>query len=136
MEIVRMIIDFGLFILIWLTQIIVYPGFRYMSQSEVSTWHKRYVARITALVAPLMITQLGIIIYFFIKDPGIINFICLAIVLLVWANTFFSAVPLHNKMTESGDVKIISAKLIKVNIIRTFGWTLIWILGVVNYLVF
>lgn len=136
MEIVRMIIDFGLFILIWLTQIIVYPGFKYMSQNEVSIWHKKYVARITALVAPLMITQLGIIIYFVINDPSIINFICLAIVLLVWANTFFSAVPLHNQMTESGDVKSLGARLIKINLVRTFGWTLIWILGVVNYLVY
>ncbi|QCK14210.1 hypothetical protein [Mangrovivirga cuniculi] len=136
MEIVRMIIDFGLFILIWLTQIIVYPGFKYMSQNEVSTWHSKYVARITALVAPLMITQLGIIVYFVFRDPNIINLVCLAMVLVVWANTFFSAVPLHNKMTESGDVRSVGSRLIKVNLVRTICWTLIWVLGVVNYLVF
>ncbi|WP_222933110.1 hypothetical protein [Fulvivirga aurantia] len=122
-------IDFGLVVLIWMTQLIVYPGFGYYVKVDLNRWHKSYKQRITVIVAPLMFAQVGIIAYQILYQIHIFHIISAILVVLVWVNTFFFAVPLHNKITND-DVPISRASdLVKVNWYRTIMWTIIWLIG-------
>ena len=57
----RIAIDFGLVVLIWLVQLIIYPSFRYMSAEQLAIWHPNYSNLITLFVGPLMLAQVGVI---------------------------------------------------------------------------
>ena len=61
LPLLRHIVDFGLVVLIWLVQLIIYPSFSYTAKDELQTWHQRYVARITVVVGPLMLLQVLIV---------------------------------------------------------------------------
>jgi len=62
-EISRLLLDFGLCILIWMVQLIVYPSFLFFSDNNLFTWHKTYTKAIALIVMPLMLGQLSIVIY-------------------------------------------------------------------------
>ena len=51
-------IDFGMFVLIWLVQLIIYPVLDEVSIEKFSKWHEIYCRRIAFVVLPLMIAQL------------------------------------------------------------------------------
>ena len=72
MLVARLCIDFGLFILIWMVQLIVYPSFRCIDANLFSQWHDKYTGLISVFVVPLMFTQVGLVLYQFIT---ITNFI-------------------------------------------------------------
>ena len=61
-EITRLLLDFGLCILIWMVQLVVYPSFLFFSFNNLFTWHKTYTKAIALIVIPLMLGQLGIVI--------------------------------------------------------------------------
>ena len=50
--------DFGLLVLIWMVQLVVYPGFKYYQRERLLEWHARYTSRISYIVGPLMLGQL------------------------------------------------------------------------------
>lgn len=62
-EITRLLLDFGLCILIWVVQLIVYPSFAFYNNTQLLKWHKTYTKAIALIVIPLMLGQLGIAIY-------------------------------------------------------------------------
>ena len=51
-------IDFAMFVLIGLVQVIVYPVFREIPADRFAKWHPRYCNQIGWFVLPLMIAQL------------------------------------------------------------------------------
>ena len=57
---IQIMVDSGLFILIWLVQLIIYPSFRYTEEKDFVGWHARYTWVIGAIVSPLMLVQVGI----------------------------------------------------------------------------
>ncbi|MEO1009857.1 MAG: hypothetical protein AAFX53_01035 [Bacteroidota bacterium] len=57
-EILRLLCDFGLVVLIWSVQLIIYPSFQFYNPIELLLWHGIYVHRITYVVLPLMVGQL------------------------------------------------------------------------------
>jgi len=59
--------------------------------------------------------------------------LCLMLILVNWAVTFFVAVPLHNKIESEPETLIIREKLVKVNWIRTVAWSLVFIISIVEY---
>ncbi|MFT6745260.1 MAG: hypothetical protein ACJAR8_001821, partial [Bacteroidia bacterium] len=59
----RLIVDFGLVVLIWMVQLIVYPSFLFYKDTELITWHTKYTPRITKIVAPLMFAQLSLSVF-------------------------------------------------------------------------
>ncbi len=60
LAIIRLLLDFGLVVLIWIIQRIVYPGFLHYSTENLVVWHRQYTSRFSAIVIPLMLAQLGI----------------------------------------------------------------------------
>lgn len=133
MEIWRLMVDFGLVILVWMTQLIVYPSFTYFEEVALGRWHQKYTSNITFIVAPLMFAQVGIITWQLFTDLHWFHLTSAVLVALVWVNTFFFAVPKHEQITRKNVIRENSVGLAKVNWYRTALWTVIWLLGLADY---
>ena len=133
MEIWRVSIDFGLVILIWMTQLIVYPSFTYFQPADLEKWHIKYTPKITLIVAPLMFGQVGILLWQFFYAFNWSVVASGVLVATVWINTFFYAVPLHEQITKKEDMLPSARKLVKVNWYRTAVWTIVWVLGLIDW---
>ena len=126
-------IDFALFILIWLVQLVIYPVFHFVSERDFSTWHKIYCKRIAYFVLPLMIAQLfeSLAACFFVGTW--IEWIKLILIILVWLVTFLISAPCHNKLSKFGKDMIVISKLVLTNWIRTILWSMITLVSYFQY---
>ena len=130
MSTARIAVDFGLVVLIWLVQLIIYPGFRYYSPAELAVWHPKYSNLITLVVGPLMLAQVGLVGWDVMNRFSWSAAASAILVGLMWASTAFQAIPIHNAIA-GGDVSPeILARLVNVNWVRTVGWTVILGLGI------
>jgi len=127
---IQSLVDFGLCIVLWLVQLVIYPSFLRVAESELVAWHRTYTFRVSFVIMPLMLSQLGLAFVAVIRASAEWwDALVLALVLFCWALTFFIAVPLHNKM-EKGDLsKATRLRLIHANWPRTFLWTAIFLIG-------
>jgi uncharacterized membrane protein YqgA involved in biofilm formation len=123
----RLIEDFGLVVLIWMVQLIVYPGFTFYSDKDLLKWHKYYTPRITVVVAPLMFIQMGVAIYLSLFEFSVSNLVYSLLVLSTWVSTFIYFVPLHQKIETNQDLNSSARRLTKGNWVRTFQWTLVFV---------
>ena len=116
-------VDFGIFIMIWLVQLVVYPAFQYFTHQELLQWHNQYTRGITVIVMPLMLGQLFLHGYqvFQLQTPT--SVITLALVLAAWYITFIHAVPLHNKISMSSEIDSSIKSLLRFNLGRALLWT-------------
>lgn len=115
-KLLELLISSGLLILIWLIQILHYPSFRFVDPTQFTTFAGFHGARISLIVMPLMLAELGLAFYF--RSP-----IILGLIIAIWASTFFLQVPCHNKLVVAYDPQIIE-RLISTNWIRTVLWTI------------
>ena len=113
---IEVIISTALLVLIWIIQILHYPSFLFVDQTRFSHFEQFHTKRITYIVLPLMIAELGLVIFHF--RPLVFG-----IVSLIWLSTFFLQVPCHEKLKRGFDEKVIR-KLILTNWIRTLLWTI------------
>ncbi|WP_421765027.1 hypothetical protein [Ekhidna sp.] len=130
----KLIIDFGLVILIWMTQLVVYPSFTYFAENDLFRWHSKYTTAVSIIVMPLMLGQLGIHGYSLYNEFSWLKSIALLLIVLTWINTFFFAVPLHNNIGEGKEVLTAAKSLVNVNWYRTVLWTGIFLLSLYEYL--
>lgn len=126
-------IDFALFILIWLVQLVIYPVFHFVSERDFSTWHEIYCKRIAYFVLPLMFAQLfeSSAACFFVGTW--LEWIKLFLILSVWVVTFLISAPCHHKLSKIGKDKIVISKLVLTNWIRTILWTMITLVSYFQY---
>ncbi|MGB3464448.1 MAG: hypothetical protein WBA74_04230 [Cyclobacteriaceae bacterium] len=123
------IINFGLVVLTWMVQLVVYPSFLYYSENDLQKWHQVYTSAISYVVIPLMFAQLFTTGYLVFHQAGILNLIIFGLVVLVWIVTFALAVPAHNKIASGTDVYTEAANLVRINWYRTVIWSVIFLLG-------
>ena len=117
-------VSWGLFILIWLVQIIIYPGLARIPSNDFVNYHEWYVTRITMVVLPLMICEIIIAIaWFFLQDNLFYPIVAGGLVILVWCSTFTFQVPIH-KSLQAGKDKSKIRRLVATNWIRTVAWSL------------
>lgn len=113
--------------LIWIVQSLVYPSMGLVGANGYAAYHNLHTSRITPVVAPVMIIELVTAIYFAYAPLENIDYRYfwggLALVLIIWASTFFVQVPLHEKLAASFDADVQNL-LVWTNWIRTFAWTL------------
>ena len=128
----RTVVDFGLVVLIWLVQLIIYPGFRYYSPAELAIWHPNYSNLITLIVGPLMLAQVGLVGWDTYTRPSWITLLSALLVGLMWAATAFISVPLHNTIAAYNPSPTALTRLVDTNWIRTIGWTIIFALGLLS----
>lgn len=134
-ELVGILVDFGLVVLIWMVQLVIYPNYCFHTADGLCAWHRIYKPRIGYIVGPLMLVQLGVSIYqMFIHDFRVSGIIYFLLVISTWIITALIFVPLHNKITQSTYTEEHLEKLVKWNWWRVLLWTLIFILSILLYL--
>ena len=126
----KSIVDFGLVVLIWMTQLVVYPSFTYFSENDLLNWHSRYTSAVSLVVMPLMLGQLFLHGWWLYQDFSWVGLIALLLVGLTWINTFFFAVPLHNHIATGIGISEAAHQLVRINWYRTILWSVVFLLGV------
>lgn len=117
-------ISWGLFILIWLVQIIIYPGLTRIPARDFVNYHAWYMVRITTVVLPLMICEVIITIaWFYLQNRLIYPTFAVGLVVVVWLSTFLLQVPIHKRLQAGKDETTIK-RLVATNWIRTVAWSL------------
>ncbi|MEM6735775.1 MAG: hypothetical protein AAF620_06875 [Bacteroidota bacterium] len=128
----KLIIDFGLVVLIWMTQLVVYPSFTFFAEDDLVSWHQRYTTAISIIVMPLMLLQVGIHGWELFNHFTWLKLIAAVLIGLVWVNTFGFAVPLHNQIAAQKKVLDAASHLVRVNWFRTILWSAVFLLGLLK----
>ena len=123
------LVNFGMCVVLWLVQLVIYPSFLRVEPSELIAWHKAYTFRVSFVILPLMLGQLVIAILSVWEDPSILEWVAFTFVLVCWILTFFVSVPLHRKIEQNDTTRETRQKLIATNWPRTILWSVIFGLG-------
>ncbi|MCW7464400.1 hypothetical protein ND864_01680 [Leptospira levettii] len=108
---------------IWIIQILHYPTFFYINESDFSKFHEFHSSRITWIVAPLMFLELvSASSLWYLEMNSIFYRLNLVLAIFVWFVTFFVSVPIHNQLLKGKDLNQIK-RLVFTNWIRTGIWT-------------
>ncbi len=125
--IIKLLIDFGLVVLIWMIQLIIYPSFLHYNAENLVVWHKKYTVLIGYIVIPLMLIQLGIAMYQVIVLTNVNTVIRLIIIILIWISTFLQFVPIHSNISKGRANEAMLVSLVHKNWNRTVLWTLLFL---------
>ncbi|MEM7263436.1 MAG: hypothetical protein AAF488_15710 [Planctomycetota bacterium] len=113
--------------LIWLVQRVQYPGFLHVPRESFAEYHAAHCRRITEVVAPLMLVQLGTGALWLAESPAsTLRWVALSLVAVPWISTALIQVPYHQRLSNSPDDPTNEAtihSLIRTNWIRTIAWT-------------
>ncbi|MEJ6777266.1 MAG: hypothetical protein QNK85_08095 [Crocinitomicaceae bacterium] len=131
-DITRLVLDFGLFILIWMTQLIVYPSFLFYPAKEILAWHERYTKAIAIIVFPLMLGQLSITIFQVFITQNIYTFTSTLLVVFLWVITLSKFAPIHKQISLGKSSRKLLTNLIQGNWVRTVSWTLLFIMSAIS----
>ena len=126
----RVAVDFGMLVLIWLVQLIIYPSFEFTDSDSFIAWHEKYSGLITIVVLPLMLGQLALTLYQLSQEQSWSTIACVALIAFCWIVTFTLSVPAHNQLQAMGNEVEIVRWLVLTNWLRTIAWTAISILSV------
>jgi hypothetical protein len=111
--------------LIWLVQMVQYPMFAYLNREQFTQAHAFHSSAIGLVVAPPMLLELGLAVRIaFQGGRGMLGWAALALVLAIWASTFFVIVPMHEQLGTRGFDADIHQKLVAWNWVRTVAWSL------------
>lgn len=116
--------DTGLFVLVWLVQLIIYPSFHYIDKEGFLAWHNRYTRLISMIVGPLILIQLGAEITFIVN--GDLSWLRILMILAILTVTFFVSVPCHRGLSRYGKDRRIISRLIGTNWLRTVLWSFLF----------
>ena len=129
LQLTRLLLDFGLMVLIWMVQLVVYPGLCHYKKQDLGRWHKIYTGRIGVIVGPLMIAQLVVAILQIWQGANFYTWTSLVIILLIWILTFLIFVPLHNSIVPDKPCADITRSLVLKNWWRTGLWSLLFLMS-------
>jgi len=123
LTVIHLALSWGLLVLIWLVQIIIYPGFHRVPSENFRTYHDWYVKRITVVVLPLMIGEVAAVALWLATAASMAALMAAVLVALVWAATFLLQVPIHRRLSKGKHTNLIN-RLVATNWIRTIAWSL------------
>ena len=132
-DIILLLINTALAVLIWMVQLVIYPGFTYYSEAEVKKWHPIYTRKITSLVMPLMLAQLILYLFSILNTPSVGVITIMVLITFNWVITFLVAIPHHIAMDKKQFTWSERKKLININWYRTIAWSLILIISLIEY---
>jgi hypothetical protein len=121
------LLSFGLVVLIWLVQVIIYPAFADVSADRFARWHAGYTRAVTWIVAPLMLSQAALLSWLMVVRPSRPVVMATVAVGVAWFWTFAVAVPCHDRLQEDGLDRAVVTRLISANWVRTVAWTLAFV---------
>lgn len=132
-EILSLLVNFGLLVLIWIIQLIIYPSFIYYNLENLVAWHRKYTTLIGYIVSPLMLLQLGIAIYQTNIEANSYHLISLVIISVIWISTILQFVPIHRNISKGRLSDKMLKSLVKKNWLRTFLWTILFLFSLAYY---
>jgi len=120
LPLIQLLIDFGLVVLIWMVQLIIYPSFLRYESHSLEKWHLTYTGRITVIVAPLMMAQIALAGFLVITRTSYnsLEILALGLIILNWLLTFFVFIPLHQKIDVQPADRNVQRRLVQSNWIR------------------
>ena len=118
------LVAFGLVVLIWTVQLVIYPALAAIAPERFIGWHADYTRAITRVVAPLMLAQVGLLGWLLVTRPSWWTALAVGLVAVAWAVTFLLAVPAHERLQGGGIDQPLIRRLIATNWVRTVAWTL------------
>lgn len=115
--------------LIWLVQIVSYPGFLHVGADSCFEYQRHHTRRISWVVVPLMLAELFLAGWLLLSPftfniLSYLNYAAFGCLVIIWLATFGLAVPLHNRLGREGYKSSTIRRLVRVNWIRTIGWSL------------
>lgn len=112
---------------IWFVQIVHYPLFAKINQSDFIEFEKLHMRLTTWVVLPAMLLELVTsILLFWLHPRGILMsqmVMGIVFVTIIWLSTFFVQVPCHEQLSKSFD-DTIHQRLVQSNWLRTICWSL------------
>ena len=112
--------------LAWMVQLVHYPSIRFTDPRRFPEFHHFHSTRITLIVGPLMLTELGTAIVL-VSAPEFIPYTlsvpALLLIAAIFADTAFRVVPVHNRLGTTGYDASLIDELTRKNRLRTFMWT-------------
>ena len=125
----NLVTTFFLIGLIWIIQLVQYPGFLKVPPGQFPVFHNHHCRAITRVVLPAMGGQCLLALFLLLPGlgkgvPGFLVWLNLLLVLITWVSTIWIQAPLHGRLATFGwdDERI--RTLIRSNWIRTAAWTL------------
>lgn len=128
---IRLLADGGLFIFVWLQQLIIYPALHLIEGDAFVNWHRKNTIVIAILAAPFMLIQLVIALLLTYRDPGLIHWLSIILISLTWVSTYIFTIPCHIRLKKGKDHATIG-RLVVTNWPRTIAWTLILALSIIS----
>ncbi|UYZ61980.1 hypothetical protein [Hymenobacter weizhouensis] len=109
---------------IWTVQLVHYPAFAQAARDTFEAFHRQHSRRISWVVLVPMVLELGLAgwLAWAGASLGAARWGQLALVLVIWAATFFVSVPFHNRLARGYDYVAIDG-LVRTNWVRTLAWT-------------
>ena len=131
---IRLLFDFGLLVLIWLVQLVIYPSFLFYESGNLKRWHKEYTQKITYVVLPLMMGQLIITTVHLYDNFSTFTLGSFLMIIALWIMTFLIFVPLHSKISNNENNLSSIHQLIRLNWIRTLLWSGLFVSSLLSYI--
>lgn len=122
--------SYGLVVLIWLVQVIIYPAFAQIAPEGFTLWHASYTRAVTWIVMPLMLGQVVLLGWLVVARASPWAFLAAGLVAVAWIATFAMSVPAHVRLRSVGLDGGVFRRLVATNWIRTVAWTLTFLLPV------
>lgn len=112
---------------IWTVQLVTYPALALVGKSEFARYHAAHTRGMGWVVGAPMVLELALAGWLagaaYPRWGAGLALGQLALVLVVWAATFFVSVPFHNRLAASGYDYIALDGLTRTNWLRTLAWT-------------
>ncbi len=109
---------------IWVIQLVHYPSFKYVNESDYIIFQKYHMSNISYIVFPVMLTELiTALLIFSSGEKSFFFMLSLICLFLIWVITVVLFTKFHNILQKGKDLKMIE-KMIKANWMRTLLWTL------------
>jgi len=112
---------------IWMVQLVTYPALALVGKPEFARYHAAHTQGMGWVVGAPMVLELALAAWLawaayptWGAGPALGQ---LALVLVVWAVTFFIAVPFHNRLAIKGYDYVALDGLTRTNWLRTLAWT-------------
>ena len=117
--------------LIWTIQLVHYPGFPAVEKRQWPGYHLRHSRRITVLVLPAMIAELGISAWLTWTDLNNLHLAFFGLSLFTWVITALVFLPLHQRIAVRPTERALR-RLVRLNWLRTLAWTACSVLSVLS----
>ena len=110
--------------LIWLIQVVIYPRFLRMNETQFLKFHFAECVGAGLVFFPLMVIEAGTAVYLFYAGHREWPFLVgVGLTAVIWMSTAVVQAPMHARLLMTGFDAAMIRRLIRTNWVRTVAWT-------------